>query len=1322
MNVYLKQFSLRQLLVKIIAYIAIFYMLIIGFSIVITAYIFFNLEGYRGRIEKTVYKHTGYKLVVGSLQTKLNNSYLPEIIIQDISLFNPINKKQTLHVNSLIFVFSYSSIWNFEPIFDQVLLEGSKINLEYDEDGNIFLNGININNPDRQTLENTKNSPLDLEQWLLKQHKIKLTQISLTYLDRKNGLPLIALNNVRLGLEKRLWSKHRFYIDIFGKSNKNQLEAELSWVGGKTEDWLQWNAARLKVKTINGEDTLVNTLQQYLPGIATITDFRATTALDASMVNGQLLNLYANFDVNNFQLALADADLVNFPKLGGSLSVQRVNPTNYSIRAKNLMVVTKSGYLFDNARMNGKYELNRNGQLELSNTNLVAINNLLSLFSATNGMSIDGTIRLIKFSWFGPIFKPKNFQLAAVFNDISLYSSRPHLPSLSHISGEVVVGQESGTLNLQLKNSVLNYPHIFLIPYHFQNMLATIDWTIAANQQLTVNLHHSKFATTDFKGWLQGVYTYLPDKQKQKGNHGYLNMEAHVDRVLTSKVGDYLPKAIPSGVHHWLDMALLGGYAESAHMLLKGPLASFPFQDEKGLFYITAKVKHGRLQYVKDWPILSDIMGQFILRNSNITVKAQSAVVEGTHLKPTVVVIPDFTSPNGVYLTALGKASGATQDFMSYLIKTPINKIIGYFPNKVKAQGQGDLDIYLKVPFRNPQTTAVKGTFHFKNNQIALDLPVPQLTMVNGDLGFTEHGIAISSLKAQAFASQLSLKASTDTQGVMHFIALSPDLDYQRTLLYYVAPLSNLLRGRAATAINFTVAPHGFTNLTVSSQLKGVACYAPAPLHKESADLSSLLLTFNTSAGFMLNFTYAEQLMGQINLSKPSVAKLALGTHEYLADPDPDSRFTINANPESINVEEWLAASKLITSTPQRIPQESVLLAVNHKLETMAYGGVKLLPLQLHLQSSHLNFGKMHFESGSANIVVDNQHTYFNLYTPLASGHGDFIYSSYQLKLVLDRLLLFQTDPRHNSSKDSGAINFVNGATSKILAKVPDTELSISNLFYQNHHLGKIKAHLHQEGSNLFLESGVLTSKEAQINFSGINFCFGCGSADSYVDFQTNVVVQDLGKLLYHLDMGNVVNNGRGTMDATVQWNGGFQDFNFLQMVGSYNASLYSGKFLKLNPGLWGGLMSIINLQGFFELGAGDASDIFKQGFYFNQLDVHADILTSQVNLNHIYMTGPSAQVRSSGKVNFANNQMEAYVAITPKLGFAFAVTAGVVTLNPLVGLVVYLGELIFGDPQNKLFTFAYHINGDLQKPTVTRTSVTTQFVKNLNSALGANN
>ena len=59
-------------------------------------------------------------------------------------------------------------------------------------------------------------------------------------------------------------------------------------------------------------------------------------------------------------------------------------------------------------------------------------------------------------------------------------------------------------------------------------------------------------------------------------------------------------------------------------------------------------------------------------------------------------------------------------------------------------------------------------------------------------------------------------------------------------------------------------------------------------------------------------------------------------------------------------------------------------------------------------QAISLNLVKLTLGSGSANVIADGRHTYFNMYTPIVSGVGDLVYAQNSLKLVLDKYMLFK--------------------------------------------------------------------------------------------------------------------------------------------------------------------------------------------------------------------------------------------------------------------------------------------------------------------------
>ena len=105
----------------------VFYVLLISTSIAITTYLFLNLDKYKSKIEQAIFTQTGYNLVISEIKTSLSNSLLPEITINNPKLIGPNIQTQILSIAQLKIVLSYSSIWNLEPIFDQINIDGVNI-------------------------------------------------------------------------------------------------------------------------------------------------------------------------------------------------------------------------------------------------------------------------------------------------------------------------------------------------------------------------------------------------------------------------------------------------------------------------------------------------------------------------------------------------------------------------------------------------------------------------------------------------------------------------------------------------------------------------------------------------------------------------------------------------------------------------------------------------------------------------------------------------------------------------------------------------------------------------------------------------------------------------------------------------------------------------------------------------------------------------------------------------------------------------------------------------------------------------------------------
>lgn len=1346
------KFSLSNLIIKAFVFALCFYLIILCISILITGYIFINLDNYKSRIENVIFKYTGYKLHVASIKTKLNNYYLPEIIIKNATLVNPVNLKQTIMTRSLEFVFSYSSIWHLEPIFDQINIDGTDLELEYLSDGSIVLNGINLNHPDQKTLANTQNSPIDLENWILKQKTVKLSNINFSFNNKNNNFGAISLKNITTTLSNGYGERHSFTLSLDTAGEKgSSILTKLNWVGGKISDYDKWQSADLKLQSYTGANKITTTLKQYVPLIDILTEFNAKTALEAKLKNGKLQYAYANFDLKNLQYTIKhNGGFVKFPELTGNVRITLINNNSYELQASNLTISTPDGYLLDNKSIIGNYAIGKSGQISLENTNLKAINYILPIFSGTHGINLNGVIEIIKLNWRGNIFKPTDYKIFAKFRNISLASTKSNIPNINNVSGDISVARDHGSLNLLLNNSTFKYTPIFLIPYEFKHLDTKISWQQAKDKSNSdiwvVNLGDTRLQLADFSGSVSGQYIYTP------GTTGYLSLKAHVDKILAAKVGNYLPKQISTSVHEWLNNSLIAGYGMNADLDLEGQLADFPWKQGHGRFYIDADIQNAKLLYTAGWPTLDNIYGKFKIRNAAIIVSATSAKVYKNDIRKALVTIPDMTADD-VYLLADGEASGLTANFMQYLQKTPISELIGNLPNRLAAIGSGQVSLHLKIPFVNPKKTEVNGSYAFKNNSLKFDLPIPPLSNTTGKLYFTERGIKIDKIDLGTLNSTAKLSATTDTAGTMHFMLNAANLDYAALSTFYLPELSPLISGRANTQISFEIAKQTIS-LAAKSDLQGVSIAAPKPLYKESQSASPMRFTLlNAKSGFNLYFKYANWLNGRIaldeqgNLTKSS---LNIGSVDYLSNTSNNPKILINSQLQDTYALDWLDTVNKITGSNS---SGANVTAKANSLDSVAPKDKKnnIYPLELLLNTSHFYLGDTDYKTANLDVLVNKNNVIFALNNTRGNGYATFNIIKNDLSIlfndfnyypaIIDRRdqqslpfavkinNILAADPKlknitnipqnldkHNDNSKTQSES--SAVTPNI--KIPLTHISIDRFWFENQLVGKINATLRPHGQDLILESGTLQGQDSVISFNGVNYCMECGIGKSFVDMQAKLDITDLGKLLADIGYQDAIAGGTGVIDASIRWNNRLQDFDITHTVANITAEIKNGRFLKIDTSssIIAQLIGIMNLQYLFSFISLNFGQTLQNGFLFNKLTMHADLINNKITIKDLHISAAAGSVSSSGVVDLDNQTINMHMSITPHLSTSVALGAGVATLNPLIGLITYGAEVLLGSPVNKLFTFSYHISGQLSNPSIQQVSLTQQVIKNVNSTI----
>ena len=1316
----LSQISFKQFISKLAVVVVATYALIIATSLLLTLVLYLGINIYKIKIEHLIIDKTGYNLTISNIHIKISSTLAPKIILNDTKLVNSQNPKQIFEIKYLEVTPSYSSIWKLSPIFSKIDIDGTDLNFERLEDGSIFLNGFKINNTNNP---NKPESKFDIEDILLKQQQIKLSHINVNYIDHKSNLPKISLYSLTTTLEKHYANKHSLTLSIGSSLDKqdNIINGTLSWTGRKLSNFESLEEAKLTVATTE------------------------SNVIDAKIKNNKLQFFYANFDIKNLNYIMSrHQNLMNFPQLGGSIKISLVNNDHYTFEANNLTVSTDKGYVFDNKNITGNYTINKQGSLSILNTDLSMFNNLAAIVPITKKLFINGEIELVKLSWIGNIVHPTNFNIAAKFTNLGIKSNNEDIPSFNNISGNLSLTKESGTLNLTLKDSTLLYPKVFLVPYKFNSLTTKLNWQINHDKSFEVDLANTNIDEVDFKGNVEGKFSYT------ESSKGFLYLTAHIDKILTSKVGDFLPIVIGMPVHKWLNDGLIGGYGKNANLLLSGYLSDFPFTNGAGKFYIDADVDHAKLNYVDTWPPLEDIIGKFQIRNQKIIIKANSAKISGNNIESAIVIIPDMTASDEVYLTADGIASGSTSKFMNYLSQTPVNEIIGHIPDRVTTSGNGRVAIHLMVPFSDPLHTKVNGSYDFSNNSIKFnDLPIPLLTNTNGSLFFNEQGLKIDAINTETLNSKAKLAVVTDKVGTMHFSIFSPNLDYTKLGNFYLPFISSIFMGNSPTYINFDIAKKGILKISANSNLEGVTVLAPAPVGKESTTIGSMGFSLEPSTnGININFDYANTLYGNVLLDphgKLENTLISVGSSKLPTDTSNHPKILIAMNTKYIDAESWIQ-TVLHTITPQK---ESFISSQNYSVYNANHeSSTNIFPIELLLNTPNLMLSSINYQQASSDILVSKNQILFNLNNTFTDGLGSFIISTKTLNIILNKFNLIKstsnkpTKKSENTSNQFANLNqitalntnesiidpkklqsLVESVTNKAMS-VPNINLTINNFYYENIRLASAHVKLKPQGGDLIIESSQITGNDIQVDFNGANYCLECTQNKSFVEILANIKIINLGNVFNVFGYGAVVESGSGNVEATLQWNGKLHDFNLDHTIAAIKVDLNNGKFLKVSTGgVFGEIIGILNLQTLTNFIRLDFSQSFSNGFYFDRLKITAYLLNNILSIKSLYMTGPLATIQSYGTINISDETIDTYMNITPKLGTSFAIGAGAATLSPIagpiVGVAVYAGEWALGDPLNKLFSFGFHITGSLKNPTITKTKISDQALSNLNSALG---
>jgi uncharacterized protein YhdP len=482
----------------------------------------------------------------------------------------------------------------------------------------------------------------------------------------------------------------------------------------------------------------------------------------------------------------------------------------------------------------------------------------------------------------------------------------------------------------------------------------------------------------------------------------------------------------------------------------------------------------------------------------------------------------------------------------------------------------------------------------------------------------------------------------------------------------------------------------GQPELSVASNLQGLALDLPAPGHKDAdAVLPLRLLMTPTAAGrdelrLEVGASAAPLLQAQlqrdISGASSQVLRGALAVQDKLPALPP-SGVLLQVNVASLDLDAW----------QQRLGG----LAGGSGNGGDGTDDVGLMPSQIALRSQALKVGGRQLGRASALVARDGANWRINVDAEQIAGRIDLKgVKGSQIDAVQARLARLSL-PRQEADSVSELID--PGKVDAGSGPLPSLDIEVDDFELRGKRLGKLEvlAQAPAAARDWKLDKLQISSPESTLTATGR--WSGEGRRRTLLDWKLDIA--DAGRLLERLGQGQVLRGGKGVLAGQIGWDGSPLAPHYASMAGALNIQLDTGTFLKAEPGV-GRLLGVLSLQSLPRRLLLDFRDVFAEGFTFDGVTGDVKIAAGVARSDNIRIRGLQAAVLVDGSTDLAAETQKLRVVVVPEVS-AGGASLAYAAINPAIALGAFLAQLILSRPVAAASTREFHITGTWDDPKV---------------------
>lgn len=1296
-----------------------------------------RIEDFRPKLENLATQTIGVPVQMGKLLA-VSSGWMPTFEIHDLALLDP-EGRRALTLPKIVFAISVRSILDLGV--EQLVIDSPTLDIRRTSTGEWRIAGLSLkqdNTPDSAAAD-----------WIFAQKEIVIQHGTVFWTDEFNPL---QRNKSALDLQDVSWilrnsaRHHQWRLDatppsgwgdrfvLMGDLKRNLLSTH----PGRFKDWSGQVHAEFP-------DVDLSQLGPHLPWKVNATKGQGALRMWVDLNHGNVKQATADLVLENVQAQLSpELQALSFKNIAGRLSVKPLHK-GLDFSTEGLRFDTTDGLHWPGGNVNFSYAEADNGQsakglFHGDKLDLFALRNIALQLplpeSARKTLlehKVSGLVNPLHIEWSEELGKSDKAIHVAVANGRfdNFYfeggkagSETENWPSIENANISFDMNADGGQIKATIDNGAISIHRIFEEPrIQLDAMQASVKW-VKQRDQVTVPDWQLRVSNSDVTGEWQGKWKPSPIANSL----GILDLQGIIARGDAARVHRYLPLTLPQSVRHYVRDSVLKGEVQGVAVKIKGDLQQLPFANPKdGEFRFAGKVKDIQYAYVPpsgstrnttqepNWPAMNNVNGDIVFDRYNFKVNGASGKWGNVPFTQIKAEIPNLNGK--VVVNVQGESKTGANLALTDLRQSPVNNMLGGLFAQAQSTGTLNARLKLSFPLAELDKTTVQGNVSLNNNDVRLQSALPLFEKAQGNINFNESGFSLVGVNAQFLGGPIKLDGgsrklpakSTEANPLIRIQGQATAIGMRQAK---EIPWLNALAQQANGSTTYTASlgfKGGQSELSIQSQLQGLALNLPSPLNKRSDDMvafkyDNTVQSLNQnkatrdqiqmSWGRALSASYVRDLTG----TEPRVINGRWQVGDVVGNPSQtDGGVLAIVNLPSISLDDWLQ----ILSPPKSSP--AYVASSNSSLSAASQ---TYLPNRMTLKANELTVQGRNLHNVSVNGSREGYVWRAQTDAREFSGYLEYRQSNNQnAGRIYARLARLSLPPSADQTVES--------LLEDSPVAIPALDIVVEDLELRGKKMGRVEIEAintdptsprSNAGREWRLSKLNITVPEASFKASGKWVTSRDGTQQAITDMNFRLDVSDSGDLLNRLGTKDALRGGGGKLEGQVSWQGSPLTLHYPTLSGRFNVNIGRGQFLQAEPGV-AKLLGVLSLQALPRRLLLDFRDVFSAGFAFDTIRGDVTIQQGIANTRNLQMKGVNAIVQMEGSSDIARETQNLRVLILPEVDAGTASLLAGIALNPAIGLSTFLAQLVLKQPLSRVNTQEFSIDGTWSDPKVTKIS-----------------